>query len=145
MDVLKFLKSIRAKQNELHTLIDTRDTLRLMLLPSGIRYDLDKVQTSPEDRMPGVASDLVEIENNIDRCVARLSKDIRLAQEVIEQCPSPECRELLMLRYVSGDRRRSEWNEIAKKMGYSASHVNGYLHGKAISEARVAWKNVSKQ
>ena len=61
MDVLKFLNSIRDKREEVNLLKGKRNELYYSLMPSGIRYDLDKVQTSPEDRMPVVAGDLDEI------------------------------------------------------------------------------------
>ena len=62
MDVLKFLKCIRSKRFELADLKEQRDEIYYSLMPSGIRYDLDKVQTSPTDRMPAVAGDLAEVQ-----------------------------------------------------------------------------------
>lgn len=143
-DVLQFLKSIRTKRCELITLTDTRLSIQQMLMPAGIRYDIDRVQVSPADRMPDITADLVEIDNRLNRCIDKLTADIKLANLIIEQCPTAECRQLLLLRYISGDRKPYEWQEIAKQMGYSVSHVNGYLHGKAIREARVIWKKVNK-
>ena len=37
--------------------------LRSCLLPGGIRYDLDKVQTSPRDKLPEIMAKVDELEN----------------------------------------------------------------------------------
>jgi len=147
MDVLKFLKCIRSKRFELADLKEQRDEIYYSLMPSGIRYDLDKVQTSPTDRMPDVAGDLAEVQAIIDQRIERLSGDIMLANHVIDQMPTAECRQLLMLRYLSGKRRPLSWNDIADKMDYSVDHVQGKLHRKAINEARAVWRkeNSSEQ
>ena len=140
MDVLKFLKCIRAKRLELADLKERRDEIYMSLMPSGIRYDLDKVQTSPSDRMPAAAGNLEEIQTIIDQRIERLSGDILLANRIIDQMPTAECRELLMLRYLAGGRRPLTWEDIGERMDYSPDHAKGKLHGKAISEARVVWE-----
>ena len=140
MDVLKFLKCIRSKRFELADLKEQRDEIYYSLMPSGIRYDLDKVQTSPTDRMPAVAGDLAEVQTIIDQRIERLSNDILLANRIIDKMPTAECRQLLMLRYLSGKRRPLSWNDIADKMDYSVDHVQGKLHRKAINEARAVWR-----
>lgn len=142
MDVLKFLKSIRAKRNELNTLVETRDTLRATLMPSGIRYDLDRVQTSPSDRMLEVNVDLYEINITIENRMNLLIRDIQLATHVIDQIEPSELRTLLWLRYISGD-RPTTWEDVAKEMNYSVQHVKEYMHEKAISEARIIWRNLN--
>jgi hypothetical protein len=140
MDVLKFLKGIRSERLEIIRLKEERDTLYYSLLPSGIRYDLDKVQTSPQDRMPGTAAELYEIQEIIDRRIEKLSADVALAHRIIDAVPTPECRELLLLRYLTGSRKPLAWTEIAERMEYSIDHVQGKLHGKAIKEAREVWE-----
>jgi len=139
MDVLKFLKCIRSKRFELADLKEQRDEIYYSLMPSGIRYDLDKVQTSPTDRMPAVAGDLAEVQTIIDQRIERLSNDILLANRIIDKMPTAECRELLMLRYLAGGRKPLTWEDIAKRMDYSADHAKGKLHGRAINEARAVW------
>lgn len=140
MDVLKFLKGIRSERLEVIRLKEERDTLYYSLMPSGIRYDLDKVQTSPQDKMLAVAGRLYEIQEIIDRRIDKLSADVALAHKVIDAVPTPECRELLLLRYLTGSRKPMTWTEIADRMEYSIDHVQGKLHGKAIREARTIWE-----
>ena len=138
-DILKFLKQIRTKRRELGILENSIQEMRFMLMPSGIRYDLDKVQTSPEDRLSQSVADLVAVERRQKRQIERLMSDIAKAEKLIEVMPTPEYRELIRLRYVSGGLKLMTWEQVAEQMGYSADHVRGKLHGKAIAEARRVW------
>jgi DNA-directed RNA polymerase sigma subunit (sigma70/sigma32) len=141
-DILKFLKQIRTKRRELGILENSIREMRFMLMPSGIRYDLDKVQTSPEDRLSQSVADLVAVERRQKRQIDRLMSDIAKAEKLIETMPTPEYRELIRLRYVSGGLKLMTWEQVAEQMGYSADHVRGKLHGKAIAEARRVWSDL---
>lgn len=141
-DILKFLKQIRTKRRELGILENSIQEMRFMLMPSGIRYDLDKVQTSPEDRLSQSVADLVAVERRQKRQIERLMSDIAKAEKLIEVMPTPEYRELIRLRYVSGGLKLMTWEQVAEQMGYSADHVRGKLHGKAIAEARRVWSDL---
>ena len=144
-NILKFLKQIRAKRRELNTLQKTIEELRFMLLPSGIRYDLDRVQTSPEDRMSKTVDDLVTVEKRQQKQLARLMEDLDKAERLIEAMPTPEYRELIRLRYIAGGLKPLTWEQISEQMGYSSDHVRGKLHGKAIVEARRVWSDLWTQ
>ena len=84
MDVLDFLKSIRHKRIELAAIKSYEEDLRLSLLPSGIRYDLDKVQTSPTDRMLEMVAKLTDMqERETDQ------KEALIADIEIQNSPAP--------------------------------------------------------
>lgn len=142
MDVKVFLKGIRDKRFELKILKDKRDEIYYSLMPSGIRYDLDKVQTSPVDRMPVAAGDLEEAQQRIDALINSLSHDINLAMRVVNQMQESKHRQLIMLRYFGVDRKATEWKYVADVMGYTEEYVRGELHGEAIKEARQIWKSL---
>lgn len=142
MDVKVFLKGIRDKRFELNILKDKRDEIYYSLMPSGIRYDLDKVQTSPVDRMPVAAGDLEEAQQRIDALIDSLSHDINLAMRVVNQMQESKHRQLIMLRYFGVDRKTTEWKYVADVMGYTEEYVRGELHGEAIKEARQIWKSL---
>lgn len=144
-DILRFLKQIRTKRRELGILDNSIREMRFMLMPSGIRYDLDNVQTSPEDRVSQSVADLVAVELRQKRQIERLMSDIAKAEKLIETMPTPEYRELIRLRYVSGGLKLMTWEQVAEQMGYSADHVRGKLHGKAINEARKVWNDLPKE
>ena len=139
-DVTIFLKSIRRKRLELRTLQENADELRGMLLPKAITYDRDKVQTSPEEKLSQIVANLIAVEKHQEVLANRLSKDILIAEQLIGAMTTPEYRELIRLRYLSGGTKPLTWEQIAEKMGYTPVHVRGKLHGKAIKEARAVWK-----
>ena len=142
MDVKVFLKGIRDKRFELQLLKEKRNEIYYSLMPSGIRYDLDKVQTSPTDRMPVAAGDLEEAQQRIDALIDSLSHDINLAMRVVNQMQESKHRQLIMLRYFGVDRKTTEWKYVADVMGYTEEYVRGELHGEAIKEARQIWKSL---
>ena len=84
MDVLDFLKSIRHKRIELAAIKSYEEDLRLSLLPSGIRYDLDKVQTSPTDRMLEMVAKLTDMQERETDQKEALIADIELAERMVD-------------------------------------------------------------
>ncbi len=142
MDVLTFFKRIHAEQQEALQIRDTIQSLYDSLSPSGIRYDADKVQTSPSDRMVEVFAELSEVEDRYKHKMQQLTSHVLEAEQIIEQVSTPECRELLRMRYIRPYERRGfmPWQDIANHMGYSRDYVRGKLHGKAIQQARTIWQ-----
>ena len=138
MDVLDFLKSIRHKRIELAAIKSYEDDLRLSLLPSGIRYDLDKVQTSPSDRMLEIMSKVGDISDRSDAFKASLLADIDLAERMVDAMPTPRYRTLLRLRYLYGT-SPMDWQKVADALGVSIDHARGRMHGSAIAEIRMIW------
>lgn len=131
--MLKFFKTVRAERADIETLQLRIKELQLSLLPRGIRYDSDKVQTSPSDQMLEVAAKLDALERKMQAKLVKLNNDMVKAMEIVQAMPTPEYRQLLTLRYLTG---RMSWEQIAEVMGYSVDHVRGYLHKNAIQEAR---------
>lgn len=131
--MLKFFKTVRAERADIETLQLRIKELQLSLLPRGIRYDSDKVQTSPSDQMLEVAAKLDALERKMQAKLVKLNNDMVKAMEIVQAMPTPEYRQLLTLRYLTG---HMSWEEIAEIMGYSQEHVRGYLHRAAIEESR---------
>ena len=131
--MLKFFKTVRNERADIETLQLRIKELQLSLLPRGIRYDSDKVQTSPSDQMLEVAAKVDALERKMQAKLVKLNQDMVRAMEIVQAMPTPEYRQLLTLRYLTG---HMSWEEIAEIMGYSQEHVRGYLHRAAIEEAR---------
>ena len=131
--MLKFFKTVRNERADIETLQLRIKELQLSLLPRGIRYDSDKVQTSPSDQMLEVAAKVDALERKMQTKLLKLNQDMVRAMEIVQAMPTPEYRQLLTLRYLTG---HMSWEEIAEIMGYSQEHVRGYLHRAAIEEAR---------
>lgn len=134
--MLKFFKRVRAERADIETLQLRIKELQLSLLPRGFRYDTDRVQTSPSDQMLEVAAKLDGLERKMQKQLRRLNEDMVRAMEIVQAMPTPEYRQLLTLRYLTGTRASSEWEQIAAIMGYSMDHVKGYMHRAALDEAR---------
>lgn len=143
-DVLKFLNGIRDAREEINTLKQKRDELYYSLMPSGIRYDTDRVQTSPEDRMPVVTGDIYEIQQQLNQMIESLAHDINLAMKLVNRMKVSKHRQLILLRYFGLDRESTTWEKVADNMGYTPEYVRGELHGNAIKEAQKIWKNLTE-
>lgn len=125
---------IRSERQDIETLQIRIQELQLSLLPSGIRYDTDKVQTSPSDKMLEVTAKVDALERQMNRKLKKLNDDMIKAIAIVQAMPTPEYRKLLTLRYL--DKDRMSWEQIADNMGYSVDHVKGYMHKNALNEAR---------
>ena len=141
-DVIVLLKRIRTARRELGDLRKTMEELRYLLLPSGIRYDRDRVQVSPEDRMHANADKLLDLERIEQQQVERLTADILTAEMVLAQMKKPEHRELIRLRYISGEVRPLTWKQVADRLGYDADHVRGKMAKNALKEANQIWRKL---
>ena len=96
-----------------------RQELRSCLLPSGITYDRDRVQTSPEDSMARVTAEVDEIDSQIDALQRARALEILRISRVIDQMDDP--REVTVLdAYYLG---RRSMQEIAEHLHYSERHV----------------------
>lgn len=81
---------------------------------TAIRYDLDKVQTSPENRIPAILAEILMKQN-------RLVDIIKKYQEMEEILISldDEQERALRMHYLEG----KDWKVIAIAMGYSEKHI----------------------
>ena len=61
-----FLMQIRRKEIIIRRKEMQRDELRACLLPGAVRYDKDRVQTTPQNYMEMAIADVIEIEKQID-------------------------------------------------------------------------------
>jgi len=113
------LTQLRSAKSEL-------EGLRLSMLPSAIRYDTDKVMSSPSDPMPEYGARIDELQTRIRELTAQYVKaqdaitDKALTLEGIEQ-------EVIMLRYVA----HKTWNEIALELNRSERWMF-IIHKKAV-------------
>ena len=140
--MLKFFKTVRDERADIETLQLRIKELQLSLLPRGIRYDGDKVQTSPSDQMLEVAAKVDALERKMQMKLVKLNQDMVKAMEIVQAMPTPEYRQLITLRYLTG---RMTWEQIAEIMEYDDVYVRGYMHKRAIEEAKRVAKNVTTQ
>lgn len=117
MDVKQYLFNIRNEYKEIGILQERIASLTLSLLPSGIRYDLDKVQTSPSDpmteRMIVIADYQSQLESQIDGLLVRHVE----AQKLINTLEDSRERQILGLYFLNMPPK--SMLEVAEIVGYS--------------------------
>ena len=127
-----FFNAIREERADIETLQLRIKELEFSLLPSGIRYDSDRVQTSPSDRMLETVAKIDALERRMRKKLEQLNDDMFKAVAIVQDMPTPAYRQLLTLRYLTG---KMSWEDVAEVMGYSVDHVKGYMNRQALMEA----------
>lgn len=123
------LNAVRVIDLQILRLLSKKKMLESCLYPSGIRYDLDKVQGSPENQLEKLTGEIFEVERKIrDLYSAKLDKAAEIEQ-LINLVESEEYRTILMLRYIG----HMSINKIAESMSYSPDWVYK-KHRKAVDE-----------
>ena len=111
----EYLQFPRELERTISRLAMVRDELEASLLPGGIRYDTDRVQTSPEDRLPDVIGRIVELEDQIESLQAEKARAIMRISEAIEQLEDGGQKSVLTAYYI----RRMPMRKIAESLNYS--------------------------
>ena len=112
---------MRDEQREINIIREQIHEAELMLLPSAIRYDRDKVQTSPDDPMLKLAVKLDRYERRLNRHLARLTERREKAFAVIEQLEDPTQRQVLTLFFLDG--RRLTMQQVGEVIGYEVAQT----------------------
>lgn len=136
MSIKDELFKIRNEQREIQELKERIDTEYASLLPSGIRYDIDKVQTSPTDRMTQTMADIDEHMGMLKAKLSELMKHKLWAEGVIDTLGDARQRQALSLYFLTPG--RLSMDEVAERMGYSHGAAYGfYSEGLAMLEKNV--------
>lgn len=119
----EFLNSARVLHWQWLRLKAKHDELESCLLPAAIRYDRDKVQTSPEDAMSKIVAEIAELEKEMNTIQVLKSKQIAKIDKAINSLTSDEERTALTMRYIN----RVPIAEIAEEMGYSEPTIYRFM------------------
>ena len=111
-----YLKKIRDVEKVLKNKRDELEALRYKASGAGaIRYDKDRVQSSPKDYMTMAIADILEIEKQIQEDEASIEDIKGQAYAVVRQMKQPEHRVLIEWFYLNG----ISMNETAIRMNMS--------------------------
>ena len=83
------------------------DNLRENMLPKGVRYDRDKVQTSPEDPMTIFAVKIDELEHELLDMKTKYDKALAEISTTISKVDNDDAKTILAKRYIGGKRWRT--------------------------------------
>lgn len=119
-----FLNSARVLHWRWLRLKAKHDELESCLLPVGIRYDKDRVQTSPEDTISKIVSEISELEKKMNAVQVAKRERIEEIDIVLHELPSDEARTALTMRFIN----RIPVTEIASQMGYAEPTIYKFMN-----------------
>lgn len=118
-----FLNSARVLHWNWLRLKAKHDELESCLLPAAIRYDKDKIQTSPEDAMSKIAAEVIDLEKQMAILQRRKAEQVERIDKALKALESDEERTALTMRYIN----RVPVPDIAKEMGYSTQRIYQFM------------------
>ena len=125
-----YLMSIRDIEKKLHNKRLELEALRYKASGAGaIRYDKDRVQTSPDDYLAKAMVDIIEIEKQIEKDEASIEKKKGKAYGMVRLMAVSEQRILIEWYYLNG----LSMQETALKMSI-AERTTYYLRDDALEE-----------
>lgn len=115
------LYQVRNEQKEINIIRSLMWQAEMDLLPSGIRYDKDSVQSSPEDHMLETVSryskDMAKYRRQLERHLRTIAPKRSRAIALISRLDDPVQRQVLELFFL--DARRLTMQQVADEMVYS--------------------------
>ena len=118
-ETVNYLMGVRSFELTIWRLSLQRDELQSCLLPAGIRYDKDVVQTSLEDKLSTIAGAVIELDQRIQELRQQKARLIMRITASIDRLPDSRERTILVAFYIG----RKSIKEIADIITYSESHT----------------------
>lgn len=129
----EFLRSIRREQIEIAHLKQMIREEEEELYPHGIRYDLDKVQVSPDEKFSKLCAKIAEYQMELGESIAILTTKKLQAERLIRNLENENEREVMRWYYLSTDNGDLlSWRGVAIRMNYNERHIKR-LHGYALT------------
>lgn len=138
--IKEIFKTIDDKREEITMLEESEQRLLDGLLPGGMRYDLERVQTTPVNKTEEVGWKIIQIGQQISKKKEELINDMLYAISIIERMPTSIYRTILWMKYIEG----LKWKDIAKKKTYDETYLRGEMQNKAMAEAAAAAESLTK-
>lgn len=129
-----YLRRIRQEQREILLLMEQRERLRFSLYGRAIRYDQDKIQSSPVDTLGERLAEICDMDDLIVEHVKEMDARSVEAFRIIMDIDEPNSRMLLELYYLSlnKDGRLYSWDDIADELDCSRKYLLNNLHPRAL-------------
>lgn len=110
-----YLMQVRKTENAIKRKQLRREELKSCLLPGAIRYDLDKVQTSPKDKIPEIMAKVDELDRQIEELMQEKAMQVIEIGEAIERLEDDNEKTVLTAFYIG----RAPMNDVAAAINYS--------------------------
>ena len=119
-----FLNSARVLHLHWLRLKAKHDELESCLLPAAIRYDKDKVQTSPDDQVSRIMAEITELESRMNQLQMAKATRIDEIYKTLGKLESEEQRTALTMRFIN----RIPVSKIAEQMGYAEPTIYKFMN-----------------
>lgn len=126
LEIQKYHFMVVNKEKQLNRI---QESVNQLLSIQGIRYDRDRVQTSPQDQMSESVAKLLDAERDLERCIMDYNTVINKRVDQINAMEKTEHVIILSKRYLSD--RTTNFETIADEMGYSYNRAC-HIHGEAL-------------
>ena len=132
-EVKDILKQVRKAQIEVKHIMRLISREELTLLPKGIRYDKEKVQTSPEDILARSAAEIEDMKTELGISMLMLKRKMGYAESLISRLSDSDEREVLRYYYLDINSKGGlmTWAEVAEMMGFNERTIYR-IHGSAL-------------
>ena len=114
-----FLMQIRRKEIIIRRKEMQRDELRACLLPGAVRYDCDKVQSTPTDKMSDIMARVDELDREIEQLKLEKAQAIIEISDVIEKLDNDKEKAVLTAFYI----KAASMEAVAGIVCYSVRHT----------------------
>lgn len=133
-EVKETFRQVRKIRLEIRHLSNMMNNKELLLLPQAIRYDKDKVQTSPDDVLARQAAEIADIGEQLRETWLILSSRVAHAEKLLLNLDDSDEREVMRYYYLDADTegRLYTWAVVAKCMGYDERNIYR-IHGSALA------------
>lgn len=114
MDAKEYLRRPNRILGDIIIQREKAETLRENVLPKGVSFDKEKVQSVAGDKMANYAARLEEIESKLEELTEEYYEAINDIERVIYLVDNEDAREVLAKRYIA----RKPWIKIETEMEY---------------------------
>lgn len=132
-EVKETLKQVRKAQIEIKHIVRLIEREELTLLPKAIRYDRDKVMTSPDDILARSAAEIADMRAELSKTMMMLKSKMGYAESLIARLDDTDEREVLRYYYLdrNGNGELMTWADVADMMGFNERTIYR-IHGSAL-------------
>ena len=113
-----FLGQVRGFDNKIKRLERTIESLRYNLLPGAIRYDKDRVDTSPSDQMQELFARIDEYERELSEARTNKVKAVLEVDKALNKMGDTKERTILKEYYIG----KISIQDIADELGITVRH-----------------------
>lgn len=138
-ELYQILNRPREIKREVRRINERIEDCRIMMLPSAIRYDTDKIVSSPSDPMLKFAEKLDELETQHKKLLDEYVDARDVLIDMIDKLDDSRQKDVIQTRFMND----CKLYQVAEVLGYSESHIYR-IYADAIDNLEMMIVNESK-